>query len=51
MTYLNIYQRPFGNLGIGIAKNLFCLPKSLFLPFEDLHEEKILGGVLFKYIC
>ena len=52
-------SRPFGNLGIsigidvgiGIAKNLFCLAKSLFLPFEVLYEKNIHGGVLFKYTC
>ena len=36
---------------IGIAKKLFCLAKSLFLPFEVLYEENIHGGVHFKYTC
>ena len=39
------------DVGIGIAKNLFCLAKPLFLPFEVLYEEKIYGEVLFKYTC
>ena len=30
-------------IGIGIAKKLFCLAKSLFLPFEVLYEENIHG--------
>ena len=38
-------------IGIGIARNLFCLAKSLFLPFEVLYEENIHGEVLFKYTC
>ena len=38
-------------IGIGIAKILFCLEKSLFLPFEVLYEENIHGEVLFKYTC
>ena len=38
-------------IGIGIAKNLFCLAKSLFLPFKVLYEENIHDGVLFKYTC
>ena len=37
------------DIGIGIAKNLFCLEKSLFLCFEVLYEENIHDGVLFKY--
>ena len=56
---MDVNSEPFGNLGIsisidvgigiGIAKNLFCLAKSLFLPFEVLYEEDIHGEVLFKY--
>ena len=38
-------------IGIGFTKILFCLAKSLFLPFEVLYEEKIHGEVLFKYTC
>ena len=39
------------DFGIEIAKKLFCLVKSLFLPFEVLYEENIHGEVLFKYNC
>ena len=35
-------------IDIGIAKNLFRLAKSLFLPFKVLYEENIHGVVLFK---
>ena len=38
-------------IGIYIANNLFCLAKSLFLPFEVLYEENIHCEVLFKYTC
>ena len=33
------------DVDIGIAKNLFCPAKSLFLPFEVLYEENIHGEV------
>ena len=36
------------DVGIGIAKNLFCFAKPLFLLSEILYEENIHGEVLFK---
>ena len=49
--YLSINIAISLGIVIGIAKKLFCLAQSLFLPFEVLCEENIHGEVLLNYTC